>query len=101
LARELAAAFAYPINFNLQRNKYAQPQAELNGRARIDNIRGSFFWASAENAVGREEKAINLEGKTIILIDDVATTGATLNEAAAILKKFGVKKVYGLVLAKG
>jgi len=94
LTRELAAAFAYPINLDLQRNKYTQPQAELNGRARLDNIKDSFSWAGTPETE-------NLAGKTIILIDDVVTTGATLNEAAAVLKKSGAKKVYGLILAKG
>jgi predicted amidophosphoribosyltransferase len=39
------------------------------------------------------------DGKTICLVDDVKTTGATLNECAKVLKEAGAKKVYALVLA--
>ncbi len=38
---------------------------------------------------------------SIILIDDISTTGATLMEGAKILKQNGAKKIYGLVIAKG
>jgi ComF family protein len=40
-----------------------------------------------------------LTGKTVCLVDDVKTTGATLNECSRVLKQAGVAKVYGLVLA--
>jgi predicted amidophosphoribosyltransferase len=42
-----------------------------------------------------------IKNKWIILIDDVYTSGATMQEAARILKKSGAKKVIGLVLARG
>jgi ComF family protein len=90
LARELVTAFNYSISHDLKRNKYSRPQAELSEQERLNNIKDSFFWAGTA-----------LEGKTIILIDDVITTGATLNEAALTLKKYGAGKIYGLVLAKG
>ena len=41
-----------------------------------------------------------LRGKNILLMDDVFTTGETLNECARILKKSGAKKVFGAVLAR-
>jgi phosphoribosylpyrophosphate synthetase len=41
-----------------------------------------------------------LAGKTILLIDDIATTGATLFECAKILKQNGAKKVFGAVIAR-
>jgi len=41
-----------------------------------------------------------LKKKTILLVDDIATTGATLNECARILKSAGAKKVFALVLAR-
>lgn len=42
-----------------------------------------------------------LEKVNIFLVDDVVTTGKTLKEAARLLKKFGVKQVFGLTLARG
>ena len=42
----------------------------------------------------------NIKGKTVILVDDVATTGNTMNECARILKKAGAGKVLGLTLAR-
>lgn len=90
LARELSAHFSYDLNLNLKRVKHKKPQAELNETERLNNVAGVFSFTGAE-----------LNGRTIILIDDVVTTGATLNEAARVLKAAGAKQVYGLVLAKG
>jgi predicted amidophosphoribosyltransferase len=41
----------------------------------------------------------NFEGKCICLVDDIKTTGATLNECAKVLNQAGAAKVYALVLA--
>lgn len=41
-----------------------------------------------------------LSQKSVLLIDDITTTGATLNECAMILESFGVRRVYGAVIAK-
>lgn len=90
LAREFSRHFNYDFNLNLKRQGKQLPQAKLNEAERLDNIRGVFYWTGE-----------NLQGKNILLIDDVATTGATLNEAAETLKKAGADAVYALVLAKG
>ncbi|MFA5154952.1 MAG: ComF family protein [Patescibacteria group bacterium] len=90
LARELGAAFGYPLLAGLRRIKHTEVQAKLKGRERQQNLRGAFVWTGAP-----------LAGQTIILIDDVVTTGATLNEAASALQAGGAGKIYGLVLAKG
>jgi len=42
-----------------------------------------------------------LKEKTIVLVDDVFTSGATLSEAAKVLKQAGAKKIWGLTVAKG
>ncbi|MFA6995604.1 MAG: ComF family protein [Patescibacteria group bacterium] len=90
LAREFSAAFGYPLNLQLKRLKHRSPQAKLNENERSQNIQEVFVWTG--------EDLIN---QIIILIDDVVTTGATLNEAARTLRAAGATKVYGLVLAKG
>jgi competence protein ComFC len=66
------------------------PQARINNRERrLKNIKGSF----------EIKKPGLILGKTIIVIDDVTTTGGTINEIINILKKNGAKKVIGLALA--
>jgi ComF family protein len=90
LAQEVAAAFNYSLDEHLQRNRTSRPQASLNEAERAINIKNSFVWTGA-----------NLQGRDLILVDDVVTTGATLDEAARILKAAGAGKIYGLVVAKG
>ncbi len=64
-------------------------QAKTNLRHRFTNIKGAFSWQGK-----------SLKNKKIILIDDVITSGATLNECAKALKQAGASKVWGVVLAR-
>jgi competence protein ComFC len=74
---------------NLERVRNTKSQADLDSIARWKNIRGAF-----------KLKAPNLvKDKTILLIDDVLTTGATASEAAGALKNAGAGGVYVLTLA--
>ena len=75
---------------SLRRIRSTQPQTQLTSEERRKNVRRAF---------GIVEHA-TLKGRAVLLIDDVATTGSTLNECARALKKAGVKEVYGLVLAR-
>ncbi len=70
------------------RRTRAQPQATTPS-ARARNVAGAFGV--------REGHEFN--GKTICLVDDIKTSGATLNECARVLKEAGAAKVYALVLA--
>lgn len=90
LARSLSKSFSYPLSLNLIRLKSGQPQASLGETERANNVQNAFTWQGA-----------SLSGKNILLIDDVVTSGATLNAAALALKSAGANSVYGLVLAKG
>lgn len=87
-------AIGFPILFQpntLLRTRYTYPQMKIrNYRQRKENIANAF-------AVKSE---INLTGKKILLVDDIATTGATLFECAKVLKKHGAKKVYAIVAAR-
>src|SRR3989344_4397171 len=76
----------------LLRLKHKTPQAELKDkRERTRNSKNIF-------ACPRSDL---VQGKVVILVDDISTTGSTLDEAARILKKSGAEKVIGLVVAKG
>ena len=67
-----------------------EQQAKLTNRSRrIKNIRGAFKIINNEK----------IKGQTIIIIDDVTTTGGTITEIIKILKKSGAKKVIGLAVA--
>jgi competence protein ComFC len=70
------------------RRTRAQPQAATVA-ARARNVAGAF--------VVREGH--EFDGKTLCLVDDIKTSGATLNECARVLKEAGAKKVYAVVLA--
>jgi len=61
----------------------------VTAAARARNVKGAF-------GVRRGHK---LAGRNICLVDDIKTTGATLNECAKTLKEAGATKVFGLVLA--
>lgn len=90
LARAFSRYFNYDFSSDLKRRGRQKAQAKLSEAERLNNVHGVFFWDGAD-----------LQGKDILLIDDVITTGATLDEAARILKEAGAGAVYGLVLAKG
>ena len=93
LADKVGEAFEIPVlNRVLKKVKDVRPQMELKRRERLENIKGAF-------GLGRGARKV--KNKTVLLVDDVFTTGATLNEAGLVLKKAGAKNVWGLVLAKG
>lgn len=93
LARELAKYFGldfYPQM--LTRKKKTKPQVEFSGDERRKNILEAF-------ETGREaDKAKN---QTVLIVDDIATTGATLNECAKVLRRAGARQVWGVVIARG
>jgi ComF family protein len=93
LGKKIAEHFNLPMENNILKRIIAtSPQVNIkNEEKRKANI---------EDAFGISEPS-RVQGKIIILVDDVATTGATLIEAGKILKKFGAKEVWALVVAKG
>lgn len=93
-----AAMIAYPMSLmlgiqygqkQLVRSKETVTQVEYNAEQRKQNVHEAF---SAPNS--------HLKGKNILIIDDVITTGSTMDECARALKKAGVKNVYGLSVAR-
>ena len=76
----------------LIKKKSTTPQAELKGDERRQNLKGVF-------AVNPDHSLIT-NRYSLILFDDVFTTGSTLMEAAKTLKRSGIKKVWGLTIAR-
>ena len=98
-AEELAKLFCTfdPKNFEVRTNlvfkiKNTLPQVKQKKRAeRLKNLKGAFV-------VGYKKR---IAGKTIVVIDDVATTGATIGEVKKVLQKAGARKVFAIVAAQG
>jgi len=91
LAEFVATKLNYPWQYLLKRIHNTPPQAKLSKAERHQNLQDAF-------------EIINFKIELppfVILIDDVAATGATLEECAKVLKNNGAKKVWGLVLARG
>jgi ComF family protein len=74
----------------LRRTRNTVPQVELDHAQREKNVRGAF-------EVGDSQE---IKGKSVLLVDDVFTTGATVNECTKVLKKAGAGQVYVLTLAR-
>jgi len=74
------------INLNyLQRHKRTKAQSSLTKAKRIKNLKGAFVYKA------------DLTGKTVAIVDDVMTTGATLNAATVALKEAGAEQVWAFV----
>ncbi len=91
LADGLAKQFGMPVVDCLDRVKETKTQVGLTKEKRQENIKDAFA-LKGKNASNFPQ---------VFLVDDVATSGATLREAAKVLKKAGVEKVWGLTLAHG
>lgn len=92
LADELGRRLHIPVSSPLRRTRATAQQIEMESHeARRTNVAGAFAMKD-QNAVS---------GKTAILVDDVSTSGATLSEAAAVLRAHGAKTVWAIVIAKG
>ena len=77
-----------PVASVLERTKETTPQTKLARNERLQNVVGAF----------EVSKPIDPD-VLYIVVDDVTTTGATLQEACGTLRKAGVKEVYGVALA--
>jgi len=78
----------------LARVRDTKPQFDLTYEERKQNMTGAFFLSSSLLTP-------NLSGNSFCLVDDVATTGTTIFEAANVLKKAGAEKVWAICLARG
>lgn len=91
VGKNLADFLKIPILTNvLFKIKNTLPQVNLSEAERKENVKGCFLI----------KNEFQIKNKKILLLDDIYTTGATMEEAAKILKKAGVKEIVGMVLAK-
>lgn len=86
LARRSGVAADYS---SLQRCRNTVPQVSLSGAKRRKNLHDAFAVKYPQN----------IKGRKVVLIDDVETTGSTLNECAKVLRKAGAKEIYSITLA--
>ena len=75
----------------LNKTKQTRDQVELSGSDREKNIKGVFACQKPEI----------IHGKKILLVDDIFTTGATMEEGARVLKAAGARGIWGVVVARG
>lgn len=89
IARRLSQAWEIPlVTAGVTRTRHSEPQASLPLAKRAANVRGIFTVSG------------DFEGKSILLVDDILTSGASLNELAKTLKKAGANRVECLVAAR-
>jgi predicted amidophosphoribosyltransferase len=114
-ADDLARALKLPMLRALRRIRPTRPQSELPAARRHRNVRGAFALARRCMPRGSPPRAVAifhrarvwpqrpaalLDGRCVVLVDDVSTTGATLNACAQVLKAAGAREVRALTAAR-
>lgn len=98
LAKIVSDIFSFGFYANLlERIRFTPSQTALTREDRRENIRGAFQINPKLQSLISNLQSSN---SSILLIDDVWTTGATLKECARVLKERGVSRVYALTLAR-
>jgi ComF family protein len=98
-AEMLAATLGRPIWLALRRTRATPPQTSLDRDARHANVRHAFAlggWLPGSAARTRRR----VEGRTLVLVDDVLTTGATLDACARVLRQAGAREVHAVTVAR-
>jgi len=91
IAKELSKQLGIPLVLNnLLKARTTQPQVELLGNERESNLKDAFI----------TKNPAEIKDKKILLIDDVYTTGSTMEECTKVLRGAGAKEVWGLVIAR-
>ncbi len=92
LAKELALDLKIEFRSDiLTKSKKTHSQMSLKREDRIDNLKNAF----------KIKNYSPIKGKTILIVDDICTTGSTMKECATILSKHQPKQIWGVVIARG
>jgi len=95
-AADLAHQLGPPVIMALRRVRATSPQAVLTAASRRRNVRHAF---ALSRRMTRRATARYIEGRSVLVVDDVYTTGATLEACARVLLDAGAREVSGLTIA--
>ena len=98
-ARDLAKRLERPVVNALWRVRATPPQMALNANARHSNVRGAFVVSPFTCGARLHGVRSPVDDRAILLVDDVRTTGATLDECAKVLILAGAREVKALTVA--
>lgn len=90
LAHVLSRRLHRPVMRLLERVGHPRPQTGLTITARRNNVRGTF----------RLARGVTIEGSSLLVVDDVMTSRATVFECARVLRRAGAESVYAATVAK-
>ena len=90
IAKNIGDHINIPVSDCIKKIKNTKEQKTLTKEERVKNLRGVF----------KVVRVKDIKNKNVILIDDVITTGATINECKEVLKNSGVNKITVLTIAK-
>lgn len=96
-AEDLAAALPLPVVHALWRRRMTAPQTGLHAAARRRNVHGAF---RISPFLSRRRMQSLIVDRIVVLVDDVRTTGATLDACAHVLRDAGAREVRALTVAR-
>jgi ComF family protein len=100
LAQGLARRWRRPVVELLVRARETATQTALTPAARLANMAGAFSVGNAERRVPDERSGFRIPNSTLILVDDVFTTGATLAAAARALENAGARSIMAVTFGR-
>lgn len=90
-AVKVAQVLKFPISHNLQKSRQTKEQKVFeNGFLKTDNVSGAFTFATPNE----------IKGKSVLLVDDIFDSGATVKEVGKLLTNFGAIKIAPIIIAR-